>query len=535
MNEFETAFNAIDPAQQYATAPKAPRYTATRRDLTYAAFLLVFSILFTDCLFYAKTGLGVGAGFAAFFLTLHFYLQKSRRERTVFSVFCGLSVLLGAACFVFSGDRLIIFLLFVSEILLTALTLRESMALRSGSGVFRVVCDLCQILFVLTFGRIAEGCRALFQRETAEGTRQNRRTLSALLGLACAIPVLAVLIPLLVSSDAAFEGLIKSIDAKVIRECLVAVLTGAALCLLLFSQMISLNRCRVAPSDAAKRRGIEPLVVGMFLAAVCAAYLLYLFSQLAYFFSAFRGLLPKDFTVAQYARRGFFEMCGIVFLNLCMVLLAVNLCRKKENGRLPGLIRALLLFLCVFSVAMVATALSKMLLYVRSFGMTRLRILTSVFMLFLAAVVVVVALRLFFRGLPLWKLTVTVGVLCLLSVGFVNVDRIVAAYNVHAYQSGALESVDMETLDELSDASVPYLAELLSDSDHAVAHHAALTLFEHAKELLRFEKTENGGVRLIDDSFDLRGFNLTHQRAKQVIARYWEQILLSVPRNAIGA
>ena len=104
--------------------------------------------------------------------------------------------------------------------------------------------------------------------------------------------------------------------------------------------------------------------------------------------------LPKDFTVAEYARRGFFEMCAIVAINLGLIVLAAGLCRK-EQGRVPGPVKGLALFLCVFSLILVATALSKMVLYMGSFGLTRLRVLTSVFMVFLGLVVAAEAVKLF--------------------------------------------------------------------------------------------------------------------------------------------
>ena len=73
------------------------------------------------------------------------------------------------------------------------------------------------------------------------------------------------------------------------------------------------------PAAARKIEGIDAVAVNTFLAVLSAVYLLYLFSQSAYFFSAFRGLLPEEFTVAEYARRGFFEMSVIAVINFIVV------------------------------------------------------------------------------------------------------------------------------------------------------------------------------------------------------------------------
>jgi hypothetical protein len=57
-----------------------------------------------------------------------------------------------------------------------------------------------------------------------------------------------------------------------------------------------------------------------------------------------------------------------------------------------------------------------------------------------------------------------------------DVDTVVAAYNVNAYQSGQLPSVDVYYLGTLGDGAVPYLAELTEDNQVWVADSAAKVL-----------------------------------------------------------
>ena len=57
-------------------------------------------------------------------------------------------------------------------------------------------------------------------------------------------------------------------------------------------------------------------------------------------------------------------------------------------------------------------------------------------------------------------------------VVWADVDTVVACYNVRAYQSGALETVDISHLQSLSDGAVPYIYELTQDSDWAIANQA---------------------------------------------------------------
>ena len=57
-----------------------------------------------------------------------------------------------------------------------------------------------------------------------------------------------------------------------------------------------------------------------------------------------------------------------------------------------------------------------------------------------------------------------------------DVDTVVARYNVRAYQSGQLETVDMDHLYDLGYGVVPYLDELTRDSDPEIAEEATRML-----------------------------------------------------------
>ena len=88
-----------------------------------------------------------------------------------------------------------------------------------------------------------------------------------------------------------------------------------------------------------------------------------------------------------------------------------------------------------------------------------------------------------------------------------DVDARVAQYNIRAYQSGRLQTVDVEYLDRLSMGAVPYIEELTADADEAVA--------EGAREILE--------CYYYNEDTDWRHWNITTARAVEILEKYQPQ------------
>ena len=200
-------------------------------------------------------------------------------------------------------------------------------------------------------------------------------------------------------------------------------------------------------------------------------YLVYLFSQLAYFVGGFSGILPEEFTLAEYARRGFFEMTLLCMIDLGVIALAVGLVRKKD-GKAPLSTRILCLWIGLMTVFFVVASSAKMILYIDGYGLTRLRVLTEVITVFFGLSTVAVMIWLFAPKMPYMKVIMVMGLLIGAVVFWADVDTVVASYNVSAYQSGKLETIDMEYLDLQGNVAIPFAQKLLDDDDPMVAMRA---------------------------------------------------------------
>jgi len=231
------------------------------------------------------------------------------------------------------------------------------------------------------------------------------------------------------------------------------------------------------------------------LCAIGFVYCVYLFSQLAYFSGGLSGILPEEFTLAQYARRGFFEMAWLCAINLGLIALGTGLCRKTPT---PKSTRFLCLFLGAVTEFLVITASAKMFLYIESYGLTRLRVLTQVVMLFLALTTALVCIHLFVPKLSYMKTVVLSGLILGALVLWLDVDTVVARYNVDAYLSGQMETVDVAHLGSLNDGAVAHIVRLAENAADPQTAQMAQDLLDH---------------RYRDIAEDFRGWNYADHAA----------------------
>lgn len=481
-------------------------HPAGRRELGYALGLVGLSVFTVNSVLNGGFRLGFALGVSGILLLTVWYLAEHLRF-CISGGFYLLASLGMAGCFGWSQDGAVKFFLLFLMLLAWywGLTLMTGRSSRDPGGVTDLL-DVGFTALLLPFQDMSGTLRGLSYRQTLEGMAR-RKTGGVLLGGALAIPVLAVVLPLLISSDAAFEGLMARTVFADLGELLLSLGFGAALFVPIFSRGVSLRR-----SVPEEKKEVQPyegrasaITVGTLLGIVSFFYGLYLLSQLAYFFSAFSGILPEGFTSAQYARRGFFEMCALCAINLGLVALACGLVRRKE-GRVPLSTRLLSLFVCLFCLVLVAASGSKMALYIGNFGLTRLRVLTSVFMVCLGAGVICVGIWLMKPGFPYMKVIPVVVLLAAILTGWADVDTQVARYNVEAYRSGVLAQVDLDTLANLSGGATPYLACLLEDSDPEVAQGALEILADRALTLYDLRVDATGQPRFVPRDRGFQGW-----------------------------
>ena len=334
------------PAYQEYHPEVIKKYTFSARETIFAYIAAVLGFLsvklFAAPLF-TEGRMGLGAMIFALLLTVYCLIYPVSRTKFTFRKALRIALCISFSVNIFINPNLLIQFL---DLIFVLLVLAYD-KLADSDERFRTIrrffpADMFGSLMIIPFAEYGAGAAAL--KAPAEKSSSGKNIKSALLGLIIAVPATLIVCGLLMSADDNFSRIISSIMndgfTKVIIF-IVQLLIGLPVAFYIFSG------CRASEKQLSKEllkdenyeknlrsvRFLSP-VAGVFSALpVCVLYVIFFFSQLSYFLSAFMDKLPSnDTNYSEYARRGFFELCFVSVINLAIIL-ALNLFCKERQGR----------------------------------------------------------------------------------------------------------------------------------------------------------------------------------------------------------
>ena len=387
-------------------------------------------------------------------------------------------------------------------------------------------------IFLMMFASIGELARPFqdavcYMKQRGKG---NRTVGYALLGAVLAVPLLVVVIALLASADAFFRQLTDQVLSWVNLENLFEIICRVLF--LFFAAYLLLSYlCKHTLSEEVKdHRHGEPVLAITITGLLSVVYVLFSGIQI---FGLFLGKLqlPDGYTYAEYAREGFFQLLAVSILNLIIVLVCMSF--FKESKVLKGVLT--IMSLCTF--VMIASSALRMVLYIRFYYLTFLRILVLWALALLFVLFFGVIASIYRERFPLFKYSVAVVTVLYLVLSFSHPDLIIAYVNVRS------ENNDYRYLSNLNaDAApvlIPYLKDLGYDFE-VVPVPGAENLKEHSAERLReqghfteelrrngYSKSDKEGfgyyyllyLQQATENFGIRTYNISRHMAIRQIAQ----------------
>lgn len=290
---------------------------------------------------------------------------------------------------------------------------------------------------------------------------RNERSRAILRGVLLAAPVIAVLGALLASGDAVFASLF-SVDTDLTAAFEHALLIGIG-----FSGLgvLAAIAVRTPPSEdllpSTPRLGaIEVTVVLGGLVTLFAAFAA---TQLAGFIGGSRFVeRTANLTYAEHARSGFFQLIAVAVLTLGVLGVMRILTDPDDIGaarRLMLLSEAAI----ALTLVIVAVAIRRLALYDQAYGLTMLRLYSTVAAVWIGAVFVLLGLRIAGVGRDrAWLLPAvgSLGLAFVLALNTLNPEATVVRHNLERGDVAA--GLDVAYLGGLSADAVPVLADALA-------------------------------------------------------------------------
>ena len=176
-------------------------------------------------------------------------------------------------------------------------------------------------------------------------------------------------------------------------------------------------------SDLPDTRRGEPVLAITVTGLLALLYLLFSGIQIAGLFLG-QLRLPEGYTYAMYAREGFFQLLAVSLLNLVIVLFCMGFFR--ESKVLKGVLTVM--SLCTF--VMIASSAMRMIIYIRYYYLTYLRILVLWGLALLALLFAGVVIQILKEDFPLFRYHMAVAAVLYLALSFAHPDYIIAKVNL---------------------------------------------------------------------------------------------------------
>ena len=327
---------------------------------------------------------------------------------------------------------------------------------------------------------------------------KNPRLRAILLGVVIAVPCLLILGGLLASADDVFRYAIDSVFSELFIPDTVL---GITLMLLIgfFTAYCGLRYIgeRAELVRVREHHRSEPVTALTVMILIAVMYLVFSGIQICYLFIGGFSL-PEDVTYAEYARSGFFQLLCVCIINLAIVLTVKK--RVVENKAL----NVVLLIISACTYIMIASSACRMVMYIREYRLTFLRLFVLVALLTLAVLLAGVAVRIVNAGFSFFRYGLAVVSVIYIIFAFSHCDYFIAEYNL----AGQGEEKDYGYLSELSLDAAPAITSFLEERQISRSEWSEMEWYRNYMYANSYE---------LDKTCSIRKFNLSAWYADRVL------------------
>ncbi|NLC96032.1 MAG: DUF4173 domain-containing protein [Erysipelotrichaceae bacterium] len=257
---------------------------------------------------------------------------------------------------------------------------------------------------------------------------KDKKTTNVIIGLIIVFPLIIIVSSLLSNTDETFRKLINfSINLDFLYELnIFYIVVSFFLASGLFSALyINVNKIKI--NDNLKALNLDKLIIKTILISMILIYVLYL-SSVSFTYINHLTLLNSASDISNYARSGFYELCGVSFINFILFIVCKWLVSEVDLS-----IKHLLIIIAVQTLILSLLALLRLFVYINIYGLTYLRIYALIFIFLMFFVIVLLAYSLY-SNINYTKISVIIGSSVFLALCYINVGNLILKYNLSIKQ-----------------------------------------------------------------------------------------------------
>lgn len=440
-------------------------------------------------------------------------------------------MLLGISTFLTDDWRIIAFNKLGIFLLIMSLLLKQFFD-TSGWKLGKYLGSIIQAVF-MCIGELPRPVQDGVLYQKGRKGKKSRTAGYILIGLAISVPLLLIVLALLASADAFFFEMVVKVFGSINLPNIMNIIFRIGF-MFFFSYMLTAYLCKKQIKEEVKdHRTGEPVIAITVTAMLTFVYLIFSVVQIAGLFLG-QLKLPEGYTYAGYARQGFFQLLAVSILNLIIVLVCMSFFRGSR------VLKVILTMMSLCTFIMIASSAMRMIIYIRFYYLTFLRILVLWALALLTVLFVGVLVNIYAEKFPLFRYSMVVVTLFYVVLSFAHPDYIIAQVNIantaeDNRQWWVDESVepyhDFGYLSRLSADAAPVLVPYMKDLGYDFAAFESESALSYAKEqrrdsdsqyLRRYDIMDFGywwmdRLQERTENFGFRTFNLS---------RYYAMLLL---------
>lgn len=466
----------------------------------------VYACFFTICLYQNASGLTMLPFVAGTLYYFYLCMKKLGISIKKDSYFYEAAILLlGCATWITDDERIILMNYLGIFILLVSFMLHQFFQDKEWD-IPQYIDSFLRSLFG-TIGCIPQPFFHFNHMIKSKEKEKNQSIQYVFMGLIISIPIIIIILMLLSSADFVFANALEFmwkgvvIPENIIGMTLMTIFAFfAAYCFLAF-----LTKDRTEGKKGRRREG-EPIIAITFTSLIALIYLIFSGIQVIYLFMG-KMQLQNNYTYAQYAREGFFQLVAVCLLNLALVIFCIYYYKNHK------VLKAILTIISLCTYIMIASSAFRMSLYISQYELTFLRLfvlwaLVVIFAMITGTIIFIIKPE--FRFLKYTIVTVTA---LYIVFSFSHPDYFIAKYNYSDLGFIEVDRIDSDYLSELCGDAAPaildYTEQLKKETGLSLANSSIMNFESY------FSRIFNNGKDM-----NIRTFNLSRYAGKNAAEEF---------------